>query len=167
MKQIIAQYYPGTKLMLSEWASSADNDITGGLVTADMLGIFGRYGLDAATYWSNPDERGPVGLAFWLYRGYGIHFGSSAAQVTLETPNAADTYGVYAATEGNILSLIIINKDTKPLALYLTNLPSGNYFFRHFGGAAGVAKWQTSISIANDTRYFVVPSYTALFLKQA
>jgi hypothetical protein len=71
MKQIIAQYYPGTKLMLSEWASSADTDITGGLVTADMLGIFGRYGLDAATYWSNPDERGPVGLAFWLYRGYG------------------------------------------------------------------------------------------------
>jgi hypothetical protein len=70
----------------------------------------------------------------------------------LETPNAADTYGVYAATEGNVLSLIIINKDTKPLALYLTNLPSGNYFFRHFGGAAGVAKWQVNQEVSSHRR---------------
>lgn len=61
--------YPGTKLSISEWASSLDTDITGGLVTVDSLGIFGRYQLDSATYWVTPDELGPVGLAYWLYRG--------------------------------------------------------------------------------------------------
>lgn len=69
MKQLIAINYPGTKLSLSEWSSGADTDITGGLLAVDALGIFGRYGLDSATYWATPDEKGPVGLAYWLYRG--------------------------------------------------------------------------------------------------
>ncbi len=70
MKQLIAQHYPGTKLSISEWSSTADTDITGGLVTVDQLGIYGREGVDAATYWGTVDTKGPVGLAFWLFRGY-------------------------------------------------------------------------------------------------
>jgi hypothetical protein len=69
MQSLIAKHYPGTKLSISEWSSTNNTDITGGLVAADSLGIFGRYKLDSATYWLNPDETGPVGLAFWLYRG--------------------------------------------------------------------------------------------------
>lgn len=61
--------YPGTKLSISEFSSSADTDITGGLVTVDALGIFGQQKLDSATYWVTPDELGPVGLAYWLFRG--------------------------------------------------------------------------------------------------
>lgn len=68
MQALIAKNYPGTKLSVSEWSSSDDTDITGGLVTADSLGIFGLYKLDAATYWEGVDSNGPVGLAFWLYR---------------------------------------------------------------------------------------------------
>ena len=70
MQQLIQEHYPGTKLSISEWSSTADTDITGGLVAVDQLGIYGRYGVDSATYWEDPDEKGPVGLAFWLYRGY-------------------------------------------------------------------------------------------------
>jgi hypothetical protein len=58
MKQLIDQYYPGTKLSISEWSSTADNDITGGLVTVDQLGIYGHFGVDSATYWATPDEKG-------------------------------------------------------------------------------------------------------------
>lgn len=71
-RTLIDIHYPGTKLAISEWSSTNDQDITGGLVTADALGIFGKYKVDAATYWYQPDEMGPVGLAFWLYRGYGL-----------------------------------------------------------------------------------------------
>jgi len=70
MKTLIDINYPGTKLSISEWSSTADDDLTGGLVTADALGIFGKYGVDAATYWATPGEQAPVGLAYWLYRGY-------------------------------------------------------------------------------------------------
>ncbi|CCA75148.1 hypothetical protein PIIN_09132 [Serendipita indica DSM 11827] len=166
MKQLIDINYPGTKLSISEWSSTADGDITGGLVTVDVLGLFGRYGVDVATYWSNPDSKGPVGLAYWLYRGFGTYFGSKTAQVNFATSNAANTYGIYAATEGNKLSMVIVNKDTKPLGMDLSNVPHGNYFMRHFGGAAGVAKWQTTVSITNR-QYIVVPAYTAVFLIQA
>lgn len=69
MKSLIAQHYPGTKLSISEWSSTDDSDITGGLLVADSLGIFGKYKLDAATYWYDPDKSAAAGLAFWLYRG--------------------------------------------------------------------------------------------------
>ncbi|KAL0951928.1 hypothetical protein HGRIS_008582 [Hohenbuehelia grisea] len=165
MKILINQNYPGTKLSIGEWSSTNDKDLTGGLVTADSLGIFGKYGLDAATYWATPDEMGPTGLAYWLYRGYGTFFGSSSAQVNLATPNP-DTQSVYAGTEGGKLTLVIINKNpSTPISFYLANVPTGAYFIRHFGGGAGVAKWQTNITVKSDT-YIVIPAYTAVFLKQ-
>ena len=72
MQKLIAQIYPGTKLSVSEWSSTADTDITGGLVAVDSLGIFGKFGLDSATYWSDPDETSAVGLAYWLFRGCAV-----------------------------------------------------------------------------------------------
>ncbi|KAF9051974.1 glycoside hydrolase family 44-domain-containing protein [Panaeolus papilionaceus] len=164
-KTMINTIYPGTKLSISEWSSTNDEDITGGLVTADMLGIFGKYGLDSAQYWATPNELGPVGLAFWLYRGYGTYFGSRSAQVTLTKPNP-DIFSVFAGTQNNKATLVILNKDPKAVQSFsLTGVPPGSYFVRHFGGGAGVAKWQTTISL-KSTGYIAVPPYTALFLQQ-
>ncbi|KAJ7814495.1 glycoside hydrolase family 44-domain-containing protein [Mycena olivaceomarginata] len=155
-RTLIDIYYPGTKLSVSEFSSTADTDITGGLVTVDMLGIFGQQKLDSATYWVTPDELGPVGLAYWLFRGFGVHFGANSAQVNLATPNP-DTQG---------LSVVIVNKNPdKPITFALANMPFGSYFMRHFGGEAGVAKWQTTVTISSID-YIVVPAYTAVFLKQ-
>ncbi|KAK6967076.1 endoglucanase A [Favolaschia claudopus] len=164
-RTLIDIYYPGTKLSISEFSSTADTDITGGLLTVDMLGIFGREKLDSATYWATPDELGPVGLAYWLYRGFGTHFGANSAQVNLATPNP-DTQGVYAATENGKLSVVIVNKNPDtPITFALANMPFGKYFVRHFGGEAGIAKWQTTVTISSID-YIVVPAYTAVFLKQ-
>ncbi|KAG8961586.1 hypothetical protein FRC05_005918, partial [Tulasnella sp. 425] len=132
MQQLINQYYPGTKLSISEWASTADSDITGGLVTADSLGIFGRYGVDSATYWATPDEKGPVGLAYWLYRGYGTYFGSNSVQVNM-AENIEGIFGFYAGVDNGKVSLVYVNKNTVPMAFYISNVPTGKYFIRHFG----------------------------------
>lgn len=69
IKSLIAEHYPGTKFSISEWDSTDDTDITGGLVVVDSLGIFGKYQLDSATYWEDPDETSAAALGFWLYRG--------------------------------------------------------------------------------------------------
>lgn len=76
---------------------------------------------------------------------YGTYFGKSSAQVNLATPNP-NTLGVYAGTDGGkTLSLVIVNKDpSTPVAMDLSNVPAGTYFMRHYGGAAGIAKWQVS-----------------------
>ncbi|KAI0686449.1 glycoside hydrolase family 44-domain-containing protein [Cytidiella melzeri] len=166
MKALIAQNYPGTKLSISEWSSTADTDITGGLVAADVLGIFGREGVDSATYWATPDEEGPIGLAYWLYRGYGTYFPANSVQVNMADRNES-ILGVYAGADssGKTITVVIVNKDVNPTGLYLANLPTGKYFMRHFGGQAGVAKWQTTITLTTN-QYIVVPAYTSVFLQQ-
>jgi hypothetical protein len=75
----------------------------------------------------------------------GTYFGSTGVQVNLANKDAANTYGVYAAADDGKLSVVIVNKDTNPLALDLSNVPQGSYFMRHFGGVSGVAKWQVCL----------------------
>src|ERR1019366_5993457 len=43
--QKIAQTYPGTKLSFSEWNYGGGTDISGAIASADVLGIFGSYGV--------------------------------------------------------------------------------------------------------------------------
>ena len=76
---------------------------------------------------------------------YGVNFGSSSVSVKVNNFNP-DTLGVYAASDnGKNLSLVIVNKDpSNSVALNLSGLPKGSYFLRHFGGQAGVAKFQVN-----------------------
>lgn len=178
LKTLINIYYPGTKLSVGEWSSNApDTEPTGGLVTADSLGIFGRYGLDGATYWGTAGPQTPVGTAFWLFRGYGIYFGDKSAQVNFSNPRP-DVLGLYATigkpgpsapatiAGKDVLSLVIINKAAnETMAFDLANLPTGKYYLRHFGGLAGVAKWDTTIDVSSS-QYVIVPPLTAVFLQQ-
>ena len=62
MKAWVAQYYPGTKIAITEYNWGALDDINGALAEADVLGIFGREGLDLATMWGEPqaDRTGRV-----------------------------------------------------------------------------------------------------------
>ncbi|KAG8923824.1 hypothetical protein FRC00_005814 [Tulasnella sp. 408] len=156
MQKLINLYYLGTKLSIGEWASTADGDITGGLVTANCLDIFGRYGVDhSATYWATPAEKDPIGLAHWLYRGcvhvilvstrtrpdtlskicYGTYFGSNSVQANM-VENIEGIFGFYAGVESGKVSLVWINKNAVPMAFYISNIPTGKYFIRHFGGAS-------------------------------
>lgn len=61
-------------------------------------------------------------------------------------PTIANTLGFFAAKDSKSgkLSFVIVNKDTQPASLSISNVPAGKYFLRHFGGAAGIAKWQAS-----------------------
>lgn len=73
---------------------------------------------------------------------YGTYFGDQTAQVKLYNPDP-DTWSIFAGSDNNKLTLVIINKKPdQALSFNLSNVPTGSYFMRHFGGAAGVAKWQ-------------------------
>jgi len=49
----IEKYYPGTKLAITEYDYGGGNHITGGIAQADVLGIFGKYGVYLATFWGD------------------------------------------------------------------------------------------------------------------
>ena len=55
MKKWVANDYPGTKLAITEYNWGGQESISGALAQADILGIFGREGLDIGTLWGAPD----------------------------------------------------------------------------------------------------------------
>ncbi len=80
MREWAQASYPGTKLALTEYNWGALDHINGALAQADVLGIFGREGLDLATLWSPPKTGEPGEFAFRMYRNYdgvGAQFGDT------------------------------------------------------------------------------------------
>jgi hypothetical protein len=53
-----------------EYSWGATISIGGATAQADVLGIFGREGLDLATRWVVPDTATPTFKAFQMYRNY-------------------------------------------------------------------------------------------------
>jgi hypothetical protein len=114
--------YPGTKLAVSEYNWGALDDLNGALAQADVLGVFGREGLDLATLWAPPNSAQPGAFAFRLFLNYdGLHayFGDVSVAAT---SSEQDRLAVYAALDnaGGVLRLIIINKATQALTSPVT-----------------------------------------------
>lgn len=123
MKSWIAQYNPGTKTAITEYNWGALDHINGALTQADILGIFGREGLDLATMWGEPKPTDPGAYAFRMYRNYdgaGSRFGDVSVSAT-----AADQgqLAVYAAQRSSdkALTVMVVNKTggdlTSPLSV--------------------------------------------------
>lgn len=105
-------YYPGTPLGITEYSWGGDTLMSGATAQADVLGIFGREGLDIATRWGTLDPSMPVYKAFKLYRNYdgnGAAFGATSIAASAPDP---DTVSAFAALrEGDhALTLVVINK---------------------------------------------------------
>jgi hypothetical protein len=110
----IDEHYPGTKLGITEWNYGADTTMNGALAIADVLGIFGREGVDLAAYWRAPSPDSPGAMAFRLYRdydGHGGQFGDQALGVR-RADSHAGLVSVYASRDsrtGAVLA-IVVNK---------------------------------------------------------
>ncbi len=128
MREWVDNNYPNTKLAIGEYNWGGLEHINGALAQADVLGIFGREGMDLATLWQPPALNDPGAFAFRLYRNYdgtGAKFGD--VSVHAESSDQA-RLSIYAAQRSadNALTLIIINKTGAALAadLSISNFPS-------------------------------------------
>lgn len=115
-------HYPGTKLAITEYNWGALDHINGALAQADVLGIFGREGLDLATLWAPPAFDEPGAFAFRMYRNYdgsGSSFGDWS--VMAESSDQAKL-SVYAARRSSDehLTVVIINKSGHDLTGRIT-----------------------------------------------
>ena len=129
-RQWIAQYDAGTKLSLSEYSiDSGSRQVTDALAEADVLGIFGREGVDLANMWSPPAPTDPIAYAFRLYRNYdgaGGQFGATRVQAVSTDQTQLAVYGATRASDG-ALTLVVINKTAGALVgvLSLANFQAG------------------------------------------
>ena len=138
IKEWVDQFYPGTPTGLTEYHWGAEDHINGGTAQADVLGIFGREGLDLATHYTD----GPlsptsfVARAFQIYRNYDgqrATFGDTSVQTVAGHGGGsplADHLGAYGALRSSdgALTLMVISKyrtgDT-PLQVSLAGFPAG------------------------------------------
>jgi hypothetical protein len=112
MKAWTGSHYPGTKTAITEYNWGALDHINGALAQADVLGIFGREGLDLATLWGAPTSAQPGAFAFRMYRNYdgdGNGFGDVSVQATSANQGVLSVYAA-ERTSDHTLTIMVINK---------------------------------------------------------
>ena len=141
MKNWVAAYYPGTKTGITEYNWGAESHINGATAQADILGIFGREGLDLATRWTTPATNTPVYNAMKLYRNYdGAKSAFGDVSVSAAAP-APDSLSAFAAirTNDSALTVMVVNKT-------LTNFTPLTLTVTHFAGSGTAQAWQLTSS---------------------
>ena len=122
MRDWVGQYYPGTKTAITEYNWGGLEDINGAVAQADVLGIFGREGLDLATLWGPPAADQPGAFAFRMYLNYdgkGGRYGDVWVDSQSTDQSQLAVYGAQR-TEDGMLTLMIVNKATTDLNSTLT-----------------------------------------------
>ncbi len=129
MKQWVATNYPGTMIGITEYNWGGDDYPNGATAQADVLGIFGREGLDLATRWVVPNTGNAAYNAFKIYRNYDSSnstFGDVSVGATVPNPDNLSAFSAVRSKDGK-LTLVVINKDLlniTPVAIALANLPA-------------------------------------------
>ena len=132
MKTWVANDYPGTKTAIDEYNWGGMESINGAVAQADILGIFGAYGLDVGTMWPTSDPSGqiPGMMSFAMYRNYDGNKSTFGDQSLSATSANQGQLAVYAAlrSSDNAVTIMVINKTYGDLteAVSLANVkPSG------------------------------------------
>ncbi len=101
----VDQYYAGTRIGITEYNWGAENHINGATTQADILGIFGREGLDMAARWATPAAATPTYKAIKLYRNYDGRrstFGDTSVAAATATPDVVSAFAAERSSDGAI-----------------------------------------------------------------
>jgi glycosyl hydrolase family 44 len=132
MREWVNTYYPGTQIAITEYNWGAENDPNGATAQAEILGIFGREGLDMATRWTSPDPASNVYQAYKMYRNYdGAHSFGDISVRAAQTDGDIDNVSAFAALRSSdgALTIMVMGKfltDQTPVTINIANyIPSG------------------------------------------
>ena len=110
LRRWVAERNPGTRLSLGEYSWGGDDDPSGAIAQAEVLGILARERVDYAFFWAGLG--GVQRFAFALYRnadGEGRGFGEDYLPTESDDPNRL---GAFAARRADgALTVVLVNKD--------------------------------------------------------
>ena len=129
MKSWISTYYPGLQAAITEYSWGDDAYLNGATTQADILGIFGREGLDMGSRFTCPNTGTPTYLAMKIYRNYdGAKSGFGDTSVSCTVPNP-DELSAFAAqrTSDSALTVMVVNKVTTaaPITVNISGFNGG------------------------------------------
>ncbi|MBV9945464.1 MAG: hypothetical protein JOZ69_01285 [Myxococcales bacterium] len=140
MQQWINGNYPGTGICVSEYFMNNDGagggtlDPLSGLLQAETLGLYGKYGVRAAAYWNgvtdSSGKRLPVYNAFAMYRNYdgmGHAFGAYSIGAASPMQDVSIFASSDSPTAPTTLWVMIVNKTTsaQKVTVQLANFSAG------------------------------------------
>jgi mannan endo-1,4-beta-mannosidase len=165
LRRSIDQYYPGTKLALTEYNFGGGASISGGLAQADVLGIFGRSGVYLATIWGIGTSDLYASAGFKLYRDYdgrGGTFGATSVRAYTSDVDRSSAYASVDDGSGSPLHVILINKsDVDALAVHVQLSGGASYTSGQVWGfddsSPRITARQPVGAIANAFDYLVPP----------
>lgn len=183
LKGWVASYYPGTRIGITEYNWGAEGHINGATTQADILGIFGREGLDQAARWTTPAASTPTYKAIKIFRNYdGANhtFGDTSVRASVPNP---DNLSAFAALHGSAgaLTVMVVNKvltaGSTPVVLtlgdYLASGPaqvwrltSANAITRLADVSVSSGSLTTSVPQQSVTLY-VIPGASDLIFRDA
>jgi hypothetical protein len=112
LQEDIQRWYPGTKLSFTEFDYGGARDASGAVAHADVLGLFGRYGVFMANHWGSLS--GYTLAAYQVYRNYDGQdstFGDTSVSAQVDD---AERASAYASLDGQgRLHLVLINRSLK------------------------------------------------------
>ena len=164
LKEWVAAYYPWTKIGITEYNWGAEGHMNGATAQADVLGIFGREGLDMATRWTTPPTTSPVYRAMKLYRnpdGTKRGFGETSVSCTAPDPDTLSAFASLRTVDG-ALTVMAVHKRS-------TGTASAKFSLAHFPTTGKVQAFRLAggnLSKLPDAS-FVGTAYTATLPAQS
>jgi len=162
----IAQGYPHTGLAITEYNWGGEQDASGAVALAEVLGTFGRTGVDLASYWTYPPVDSPAGAAFRLYRnydGHGATFGDRSLPVTSTDPRVA-AFAARHSDSGEVDVVLANESQADPVSVTLSPPAGRPYTASRFVVAAGTGRIQP-LSMASATSPVHLPPLTLALVR--
>jgi Glycoside hydrolase family 44 len=123
LQKKIDAHYPGTKLSFSEYYYGGGGHISGGIAQADVLGVFGRENVFAATMWEGSGMNAFIFGAFAMFRNYdgqGATFGDTSIEAQSSDVEQSAVYASTFASDPTKVIVVALNKQGNPLKAGIT-----------------------------------------------
>ena len=159
MRQWVAQYYPNTKTAITEYNWGAESHINGATTQADVLGIFGREGLDMGARWTTPDTATPTYKSIKMYRNYdnvGGAFGNVSVRAAAADPDNLSSFAARRTADGALTVMLIAKR--------LSGTTSTTVNVANYALSGPVQVWRLSSTNAIARLADVTPSGGAITL---
>jgi hypothetical protein len=171
LKAMINQYCPGLQIGFTEYNWGDEANLNGATTQADVLGIYGREGLDLATRWTvaknanvTPNVYYVTYLASQIYRNYDGHnaaFGDTSVSASVANPDNLSSFAAVRSSD-QALTVMVINKQpgSTPVTVNLANFTAGGaaqVWQVNSAAQSGIARL-SDVTVSNHALTLTVPS---------
>lgn len=169
----INQNYPGTKLAFTEYNYGDFNHPSSGIAQADVLGIFGKYGVYAAHYWQMQSNINYTSAGFKIFRNYDGNnstFGNTSVYSAMSDKVNSSVYTSINGTNENELYMVVMNKNLTQNINGQFAITSGVTYstadvWGFDAGSANITQRTAVVSITTNQFSYTIPPLSVFMFK--